>query len=171
MKVLIVSDSHGLKKELVMIKDRHRDEVEAMIHCGDSELAADSPEMKDFIAVQGNMDYIAPDMPTEAIELIGDTCFYVTHGHLNNVKMSLVSLTYKGEETGAKITCYGHTHAAHSFEQNGRVYINPGSIRLPRERFEKTYCICEVDGDRVDLRYYDLEGQEVEDLRSEYKLS
>ncbi|MCQ6266485.1 metallophosphoesterase [Fictibacillus sp. WQ 8-8] len=171
MKVLIVSDSHGYKKELEMIKDRHRGEVEAMIHCGDSELTADSRELKDFITVQGNMDYAAPDLPTEAIELIGDTCFYVTHGHLYNVKMSLVSLTYRGEETGAKVICYGHSHTAHSFEKNGHIYINPGSIRMPRERFEKTYAICEVEGSTVNVYFLDLEGKEVEDLRSEFQLS
>ncbi|MDM5339299.1 metallophosphoesterase [Fictibacillus enclensis] len=171
MKVLIVSDSHGYKKELELIKERHRHEVEAMIHCGDSELTSDSPELKDFVVVKGNMDYAAPDLPTEVIELIGDTVFYVTHGHLMDVKMSLVSLTYRTEETGAKIACFGHSHTAHCFEQNGHVYINPGSIRMPRERFEKTYAICEVQGSSVTVSYLDLEGQEVSDLRREFQIS
>ncbi len=38
MKVLIMSDSHGLTHEISIIKERHKQDVTAMIHCGDSEL-------------------------------------------------------------------------------------------------------------------------------------
>lgn len=47
MKLLIVSDSHGLQEELLTIRERHAD-VDKMIHCGDSELPQDSKEMSSF---------------------------------------------------------------------------------------------------------------------------
>ena len=57
MRALIVSDSHGFTDELLMIKNRHKDEVDIMLHCGDSELEAASEEMDSFIAVRGNCDF------------------------------------------------------------------------------------------------------------------
>jgi len=53
MKVLIMSDSHGLTHEISMIADRHKQEVAAMIHCGDSELERNDPHMSEFLAVAG----------------------------------------------------------------------------------------------------------------------
>ena len=50
MKVLIMSDSHGLTHEISMITDRHKQEVAAMIHCGDSELERNDPHMEEFLA-------------------------------------------------------------------------------------------------------------------------
>ena len=41
MKVLFVSDSHGLTAELEILVEKHQDEVDLFIHCGDSELAPD----------------------------------------------------------------------------------------------------------------------------------
>ena len=38
MKVLIVSDSHGLTTELEKLMENYQDEVDLFIHCGDSEL-------------------------------------------------------------------------------------------------------------------------------------
>ncbi|UTW68917.1 metallophosphoesterase family protein [Anaerobacillus sp. HL2] len=38
MKVLIISDSHGLKEELFELLNRYEKEVDAIVHCGDSEL-------------------------------------------------------------------------------------------------------------------------------------
>ncbi|EIT85390.1 hypothetical protein A374_11620 [Fictibacillus macauensis ZFHKF-1] len=169
MKVLIVSDSHGYREELQQVKERHQHEVERMIHCGDCELTADAKEMAGFVVVKGNMDYAAPDLPTEAIELIGDACFYITHGHLLNVKESLVSLTYRTEETGAEVACFGHSHVAHCFETNGTIYINPGSLRLPRERTEKTYVLCDIDDQYITVHYLTLEtGEEVTDLQRQF---
>ena len=48
MKVLIVSDSHGLTTELEKLKAKYQGEVEHFIHCGDSELEADDPAIRAF---------------------------------------------------------------------------------------------------------------------------
>src|SRR5690606_42010188 len=54
-KALVLSDSHGLTKRLDDIVNRH--EVDLLIHCGDSELAHDSPHVNDFVIVKGNCDW------------------------------------------------------------------------------------------------------------------
>ncbi|MGC4376194.1 metallophosphoesterase [Fictibacillus sp. Mic-4] len=168
MKVLIVSDSHGLHKELLDMKERHKDEVKAMIHCGDSELSVHDKGLQGFIAVKGNMDFRAPELPDEAIEHIGETCFYITHGHLYNVKMSFLSISFRGEEIGADIVCFGHSHVAQAFERNGRIFINPGSIRLPKGRQDKTYAICDIQNKEVTVHFYTIEGEELTELRNTF---
>ncbi|TXK90073.1 metallophosphoesterase family protein, partial [Parageobacillus sp. SY1] len=49
MKVLIVSDSHGLTNELEEIVARHHHEANALIHCGDSVLPFDQKEIARFL--------------------------------------------------------------------------------------------------------------------------
>ena len=56
-KVLVVSDSHGLTKELEVIRERHLNDVDLMIHCGDSELMPDEKVMNGYLTVRGNCDF------------------------------------------------------------------------------------------------------------------
>ncbi|MDM5315669.1 metallophosphoesterase [Fictibacillus sp. b24] len=163
-KALIVSDSHGLTDELVTLKKRFDSEVDLMIHCGDSELSTNAEELSGFVTVKGNMDYLGDDFPNEAIELLGQTCIYITHGHLYDVKMSYLSLAYRAEETGAKIACFGHSHVAEAFEREGMIFINPGSIRLPRGTFEKTYAVLEIEEGIVSVSFYSLDGIRIDQL-------
>ena len=167
-KALIVSDSHGLKNELIELKKRHEHEVELFIHCGDSELQTNSNELEGFTTVLGNMDYLGQEFPKEAIELLGGKSLYITHGHLYDVKMSHMSLAYRAEETGASIACFGHSHVAEAYEKEGMLFINPGSIRLPRGSFEKTYAILEVDAEKISIVFYSLEGQRIDRLSKEF---
>ncbi|MBY6035280.1 metallophosphoesterase [Fictibacillus nanhaiensis] len=169
-KALIVSDSHGLKKELIQLKERHEQEVGLMIHCGDSELQTSAPELSGFVTVKGNMDYLGQDFPTEAIEMLDTTCIYITHGHLYDVKMSHLALGYRAEETGASIACFGHSHIAEAYEREGMVFINPGNIRLPRGTFEKTYALLEVDDKEVNVSFYSLDGRRIEQLSKQFTL-
>lgn len=168
-KALIVSDSHGLTEELIVLKDRHKSDMDLLIHCGDSELSTNAEELSGYVTVRGNMDFLGRDLPNEAIEMLGDKCIYITHGHLYDVKMSYLSLAYRAEETGASIACFGHSHVAKAFEREGMIFINPGSIRLPRGRFEKTYAILEVEDKLVSVTFYSLDGIRIEQLSKTFK--
>lgn len=168
MKVLIVSDSHGLTKELTAIKERHEHEAAAMIHCGDSELPADCEEMAGFCAVRGNCDYDRTYV-NERIELIGDKTFYITHGHLYNVKMSLINLHYKARETGARIVCFGHSHVAGAEMIDGVLMINPGSISMPRMLKEKTYVILSVENEEAEVAFYEAGGTKLEEMTTRFR--
>ncbi|WP_078555405.1 metallophosphoesterase family protein [Bacillus alkalicellulosilyticus] len=165
MKALVLSDSHGWKKEIADIISRHKDSVDIIFHCGDSELEKKSPELQGIKVVKGNCDYA--DFAEDIIETVSGVTFYITHGHLYNVKMTHVPLSYRAEEVGATVACFGHSHVATSFEENGVIYINPGSIRLPRGRKEQTYCICEVD-EQITVRFFERGGNEVKDMRKIY---
>ena len=169
MKVLIMSDSHGLTHEISLITARHKQEVSAMIHCGDSELESKDPLLGGYLAVRGNCDSDRA-FPNDLIEDIAGKRFFITHGHLYNIKMTLMNLSYKSEESGADIVCFGHSHAAGSEQIDGRLFINPGSIRQPRGRKEKTYAILSLEDNVLEITYYDIEGNLVEELNNAYKI-
>ena len=169
MKVLILSDRHGLTTELLEIQNRHKDEVDMMLHCGDSELSSNSKELISFKGVKGNCDF-GSDLPNEIIEDLSGITLYMTHGHLYNVKMTLMSLKYRAMETSAKIACYGHSHIANAEMIDDVLLINPGSIRLPVMRKQKTYAILELENSIANVTFYEVNGQEFPELSKSFTL-
>lgn len=169
MKVLIMSDSHGLTHEISIIKERHQHEVVTMIHCGDSELEKNDSNMAGMIAVRGNCDHDSA-YPNTVVEEFAGKRFLITHGHLYNVKMTLFNLSLKAEEEEANIICFGHSHAAGSEFIDGKLYINPGSIHQPRGRKEKTYAILDILQDQVYVTFYDVQGEKIDPLSCTYQM-
>lgn len=166
-KILIVSDSHGITKELRELKRRHQHEVDLMIHCGDSQLMADETYMDGFAAVRGNCDFDA-QYPIDRIEVVAEKKIYVTHGHKYSVKTSLMGLHYRAREVEADIVCFGHSHILGAEMIEGILFINPGSILLPRERREKTYVILDVHEGKMLLSVFELNGREIRELAREF---
>ncbi|MFS0560965.1 metallophosphoesterase [Terribacillus sp. 179-K 1B1 HS] len=163
MKILIMSDSHGLTEEVAMLKQRHEDDVIARIHCGDSELPFDAHEMDDYYRVAGNCDYDR-DYPDIEELTIAELPILITHGHLYGVKSSLRPLEKLAKERDAKVICYGHSHVARADVIDGRLYINPGSIRLPKQSPHPTYSILSYEDSIATVRYYTLDGKEMPEL-------
>jgi len=165
-KILIVSDSHRLTHELQMIKERHN--VSHLIHCGDSELLNNNQVIKNFITVEGNCD-MPGEFNVEELLSVNELNIYVTHGHLYQVKTNLLPLTYRAAEVDADIVCFGHSHVAGVEKIDGRIYINPGSIRSPRRRPEKSYVILSWNNsDDIHVQFYDLSGKVIDDLSTTF---
>src|SRR5690625_3918582 len=161
-KVLILSDSHGLTNEITEIKKRHQ--IEHMIHCGDSELEADHPALEDIVTVRGNCDFDANLQLIEHLN-IGGLQFFIAHGHTYDVGINLQNLYNDASKNGAQIVCYGHTHFADVEKIGDIIFVNPGSIRLPRQRKEKTYAIMEwEDLNQIHIRFYTNSGQKIDEL-------
>ena len=169
MKVLFVSDSHGLTAELEMLVEKHQDEVDLFIHCGDCELAPDHPALQNYVVVGGNCDF-DDRFSEDIVEKIGNKTIFITHGHKYSVKSSLMKLAYKAREANADIACFGHSHFLGAEMAQGIFFINPGSIRLPRGRKEKTYVIIEIVEAGYDLRVYDLNSGEMKELTQHFSL-
>lgn len=157
MKVLVVSDSHGLTDELEIISNRHADEVDHLIHCGDSELSSSDEVMSPYLSVKGNCDYEDLYEDEHSLDVKGHTV-YITHGHLYNVKMSPMALIYRAKELGAKIAFFGHSHVAGVEYANEVLLLNPGSIRFPRGTSAKTYAICKIELAEIEVTFYELDG-------------
>ncbi|QED48833.1 metallophosphoesterase [Cytobacillus dafuensis] len=169
MKILIVSDSHRLSGDLTSIKEKHAMEVDLMIHCGDSELAANDPCLNGFAVVRGNCDF-DKNFPEDHVENIGDYRVLVTHGHLYSVKSTLMNLSYRAKELDASIVCFGHSHYLGAEMIDNILFINPGSIKQPRGRTEKTYVILEIESAEVNLRVFELEKGEISELTQKFSL-
>jgi uncharacterized protein len=167
MKALIISDSHGFQKELVQIKERHQDEVDVMIHCGDSELPANAEEIKDFITVEGNCDRLG--FPEHMNYELGNKKFFIAHGHQFNVKQSLLGLKYKNDEIGAHIICFGHSHVPIAEKDGDVLFINPGSIKSPRFITYGTYVIYHFDEENEQVDFYDIHGNHCPQLSKIFK--
>jgi|SRR5690625_3254051 len=161
-KLLIVSDSHGLTTELNQIKQRHQ--VEKLVHCGDSELKNNATELEDFIAVKGNCDWQA-DIPLEEIVEFGGLRFLVTHGHLYHVKTTMLNLQYRAKEVEADVIFFGHSHVAYAEQTGNQLFINPGSIRIPKKFSEPSYVIMQWhDPSLVNVMFYHSKDGQVIDL-------
>jgi putative phosphoesterase len=164
MKVLVVSDSHGSIEILKELKSRYEQEVDAMFHCGDSELPADSEVMKGYIAVRGNCD-IDHRYPNDIVEEIEGKRIFMTHGHRYDVKASLAKLIQKAKANRADFVFFGHSHYAVAEMIGQTLFLNPGSILLPRGRKEKTYAIVELDGEEPVVHFYNDQHQKLTDLQ------
>ena len=169
MKILIVSDSHGLTEELQELKAMHAHEVEMMIHCGDSELPADEEALENYLVVQGNCDYVGT-FPEELVKEFGGLRVFVTHGHRYGVKSTLFNLSLRAQEAAANIVCFGHSHFLGAEMIEDILYINPGSIRLPRGRIEKTFVILEVNESEIILHVHDLTNGKLNHLTQVFSL-
>jgi uncharacterized protein len=167
-KILIVSDSHGFTSELDLLKERHLNEVDVLIHCGDSQLLANHKAISGYVTVLGNCDFGGYPLE-EMVELSGHRIF-ITHGHKYSIKTSLMTLNYRAKELKADIVCFGHSHVLGAEMINGTLFLNPGSIRLPRERFEKTYLILELLEEKIKVSVFELNGKELTDLSCEFTI-
>lgn len=167
--ILIVSDSHQLTDELNQIKNQHK--VDYYLHCGDSELANSHPAIQSFTTVEGNCDRPG-EFNIEEQLTVGGLHIYLTHGHLYRVKTNLLPLSYRAQEVSADIVCFGHSHVALAEKIDGRIFINPGSLRTPRRRKEKTYAILSWEShENIQVNFYNLKGEILQDLSTTFALS
>lgn len=160
MKAVIVSDSHGLTTELEMIAKLHG-EADVFIHCGDSELQPTDEAIQPYRVVKGNCDF-HKHFPNELMINFGDKNIFVTHGHLYDVKMELRLLYYRALEKEANIVCFGHSHLLGAEMIDNILFINPGSLRLPRNRREKTYAVVEMTDSEYIVTFYEYNGGMIE---------
>ncbi|WP_028987769.1 metallophosphoesterase family protein [Thermicanus aegyptius] len=171
MKVLVMSDTHGLLREVEeIIQFIHPDRV---LHCGDSEMDPKISPFKEMIMVRGNMDY-ASDLPLARTLRWKGLKVTITHGHRYHVKESLHSLQDLAEETGAKIILFGHSHFPLCREIRGVLYINPGSLLRPRGYPVPTFALMELaerdDGFEVEVSFYNRSSfMKLPDLGGRYK--
>ena len=165
MKILVVSDNHGDRDVLVNIADHWQGKVDGMFHCGDSELSPTDELWQKFVVVRGNCDYY-PEYQTESVLSIGKERVYMTHGHLFNVNMGLMSLAMAAREKEATMALYGHTHKLAAELNQGILFLNPGSISQPRGKYShlKTYAIIETNETGYSVNYYGRDHQSIDEL-------
>ena len=149
MKVIIVSDIHGnfnnMKKVL-----QNENSFDKLIILGDilegpysnkEQLINLLNIYKDkIIAVRGNCDYDISSFDFSVDKLfllvpIDNKKIFLTHGHYYNINNIPVD--------DYDVYIQGHRHIPMMEEKNNKVYLNPGSISLPRGGSNKSYIVYE----------------------------
>jgi len=153
LEIIIVSDNHLDKSGLEKVLEYHTD-VDGFLHCGDSNLEADSDLMKPFITVKGNTDHLQDYKNEEKIKLATGELIWMTHGHnylVGNGTDRLLTRAKKMNQLPA-IILYGHTHRVDVRMQEGILIINPGSIAIPRDGIYRTYAKLQVTPERYHIQ-------------------
>ena len=161
MKLMIASDIHGSAFYCrQMIEAYKREKADRMLILGDilyhgprndlpkeyapkEVIAMLNPMKEEFLCVRGNcdteVDQMVLDFPILAdyclLDLDGQTIF-ATHGHVWNPKN--LPMLKSGD-----ILLNGHTHIPACEENDGYIYMNPGSVSIPKENSEHSYMIYE----------------------------
>ena len=96
-----------------------------------------------LLCVRGNCDTEVDQMVLDfpiladyAILAVGERMIYATHGHVYN-EQKLPPLG-KGD-----ILLHGHTHVPKCVEHEDYLYINPGSVSIPKENSPHGYLLLE----------------------------
>ena len=156
MKIVVVSDSHADVKSLKLIRERHLHDADLFIHCGDSQLMSNHPDIQGYLTVRGNCD-LDQQYPLHRVEKLNHReTLFMTHGHQYDVKYSMQRLYYKALAVGASIVCYGHSHWIGAEMNEGILFLNPGSVVLPRNTKEKTYAIITAETDELEVIYLEV---------------
>ena len=174
MKLLIASDIHGSAYYCRRLLEAYdREEADRMVLLGDLLYHGprnDLPEeyapkevlkllnahKEEILCVRGNCDTEVDQMVLE-FPILADYGFlyeqgrmiFLTHGHVFN-ENHLPML-----KTG-DILLHGHTHVPVCREHTSYVYMNPGSVSIPKEGSSHSYMIYE-DGR---FAWKDLDGKE-----------
>lgn len=138
MKLLIFSDSHGNIFTMREALNRNRD-ADYAIHAGDGApdfiaLMHEFPNVTP-VAVRGNCDFYANDIPLEAELNIDGVSVLITHGHKYGVKSSLLTLASEAYGRGTGLVIFGHTHEKceryfPATDDRAPLYLfNPGTAR------------------------------------------
>lgn len=148
MKILVLSDSHRVMRNVYTVIEMLKDKIDAVIHLGDVLIDAEKikeyyPNLKLF-NVAGNCDFGTLEQSQKILEAGGKRIF-ITHGHRYNVKGSLSSLAYAALQDNADICLYGHTHFPLITKIDNLIIMNPGSISSPRGISVCSYGIIDID--------------------------
>lgn len=165
MKLLMLSDLHGISKNLRLLEEKVLlKDFNYIIILGDLFYSVNSNTedekiiiqflnkyQKKLMIVRGNCDKNSDisKIPVKVDDVtylnVDGMDFYFTHGHIYNY--------YQNSTFSNGILIYGHEHIPYIKKENDMIYINVGSISLPRDDYGKTFAIYE----NKTIKIYQLE--------------
>ncbi|MBM7581995.1 putative phosphoesterase [Caldicoprobacter guelmensis] len=150
MRIGVISDSHG-KRFAIDRALKSIGEVDMLIHLGD--LCSDALYMEKslevpVVYVRGNCDFSGQAPYSREIEVKGKLIF-LTHGHLYRVKWGTSYIVDFASKNGFDVVLFGHTHVPEVFWEDNIVFMNPGSVSLPRGGASPSAGVIEVADDKI----------------------
>ena len=151
MKIGILSDTHSIK-ECIDKAIPYLKECDLIIHAGDN--FSDSKYIYNMtkvsvMAVKGNCDF--DNVEDELIFDIEDKTIFLCHGDKYGVKYGLNEIESKAKSIGADIVVFGHTHTPLNLKKDNIMYLNPGSLSLPRKVDYRSFYIMNIENDDVKI--------------------
>lgn len=152
MKIGVLSDTHRMNRFIDKTIPYLQD-CELIIHAGDNVI--DSKYIHKMtnigmMAVKGNCDF--ENIEAELFFEIEGKNIFVCHGDSYGVKYGTHELEAKAKELNADIVVFGHTHTPLIKEKDNILYINPGSVSLPRGVDYRSFIILDITNDDVDIK-------------------
>ena len=160
MKLMIASDIHGSSYYCEMMMNRYEEEkpdklllLGDLLYHGPRNALPDIYEPKSVIdmlnsikdqilCIRGNCDCDVdqmvldfPIMADYALLYVDGIEIYATHGHVINQNEPLPGM--RG------VMLCGHTHVPKIEECDGFVYLNPGSVSIPKKESKHSYMVLE----------------------------
>ena len=176
MKYIVASDIHGSVTFLEQLLKRfEKEQADKLILLGDlyyhgprnplpegynpMEVAKTLNKVKEYIyVIKGNCDAEVDEMISEftfnqGLELtINNKNIYFTHGHKYNED---------NIKENTDILIFGHFHTGFIKEKNNQIFINVGSITLPKNNTAHSYLV--IDNNNLILK--DLEGNLIDSIK------
>jgi len=146
LRIGIISDTHGLLRPEAV---RELTGVDHILHAGDigdDQILAALRQLAPVTAIRGNVDVSGAcgALPaTEMVEL-GGCVFYLVH--------AIQDLDIQPAAAGVHAVVYGHSHRAEVKDNNGILYLNPGSAGPRRFDLPITLAHAVVEGGAVRVR-------------------
>ena len=175
MRIMFISDIHGIKTNLDHIRRRYEElKCTKLVVLGDLYYIGprnlliegyDINYVKDFlmsfkedlICIRGNcdsdVDIKVSDFPIiNELGLISleEKDIYLTHGNIYNEN---------NWQKNNSILIYGHLHIPFIKEKDGNYFMNPGSISLPKSEYGPTYLVLEDNKFVI----YDISDKKIEE--------
>lgn len=174
MSVMFISDIHGIKNNLKKIKEEYDNhKCNQLIVLGDLYYADSKYKNNDYdveyvekflesfqdniICIRGNCDSNQDiercKFKVEELSKINidNQEVYITHGHIYN------ETNWHRPNT---ILVFGHYHVPFILKREDQIFINPGSISLPKNEYVPSYLIWENNTFTI----YDIENHVIDKL-------
>ena len=157
MRIAVVSDTHRLSNHIKLAKKLIKN-ADVLIHLGD--VTDDLDELTDgfngeVYAVRGNCDF-SRKYPKEQLLVLDGKKIFITHGDTYGVKYGLTEIFFRAKEINADIVLFGHTHQRFIAEEEGILFMNPGSVSLPRYLGKSLGFIILEEGKKPELIIKDI---------------
>jgi len=148
----LISDTHGLLRPGAVEALRGSDFIIHAGDIGDPEILAALARLAPVTAVRGNVDRgsWAAALPETAVLTIGDAAIFVTH--------NLAALDRDLLTAGFRAVVSGHSHHPAWREQDGVLFVNPGSAGPRRFTLPIALGRLRVAGKRMTAELIELEA-------------
>lgn len=149
-RVGLISDTHGLLRGAAVEALRGSDLI---IHAGDvgkPEILTELERIAPVTAIRGNIDHgaWAQKLPPTAVVEAGSAQIYVIH--------DVHELDLNPRTSGIQIVVSGHSHKPSRTENDGVLYINPGSAGPRRFRLPITVARLDLGTTPWDVAFIDV---------------